>query len=140
MTYISADLRRLVIQRADNCCEYCLLNQADIGFTFHIDHAIAEKHGGETVADNLCLSCPHCNSFKGSDLASLDPVTRQVTALYNPRQQTWSAHFRLDGARIEALTPEGRVTVALLRMNHAERITEREALIQLGHYPCQGQV
>lgn len=117
MTYINSDLKRLVIERAGNCCEYCLLNKADFGISFHIEHIIAEKHQGQSSENNLCLSCPDCNKNKGSDICSLDPLNNQLIALFNPRKQTWSAHFRLEGVTIEPLTPEGRVTVFLLKLN-----------------------
>ena len=71
-SYISAQLRREIIDRAGNCCEYCRISQEDQLFAFEIDHIIAEKHGGPTVTGNLCLSCPECNAFKGSDIASID--------------------------------------------------------------------
>ena len=69
--YISAALRREVIERAGGCCEYCLSDTTDRAVDFAIDHVIAEKHGGPTQSDNLCLSCYWCNSFKGSDLSSV---------------------------------------------------------------------
>ena len=47
MTYISDALRRLVIERAQHCCEYCLLSDEDSFLPFEIDHIIAEKHGGQ---------------------------------------------------------------------------------------------
>lgn len=37
-TYISAALRREVIERAGSCCEYCRLAQEDVFFSFQIDH------------------------------------------------------------------------------------------------------
>ena len=79
MTYISVELRRLVVERAGNCCEYCLISQEDKHFSFHVDHAIAEKHGGATDSNNLCLSCPRCNTAKGSDIGSVDPETGDLT-------------------------------------------------------------
>jgi hypothetical protein len=138
MTYVPLELRRLVILRASNCCEYCQLTQADSGFTFHVEHVIAEKHGGETIAENLCLSCPECNKFKGSDVASYDRATGAavLVPLFNPRNQLWDEHFQLNGAIIEPLTPEGRVTITLLQMNRPEAIAEREIFIRLGTYPC----
>ena len=136
MTYINVALRRLVTERAGYCCEYCLLAQADNFLPFEIDHIISEKHDGETTSDNLCLSCPSCNAFKGSDIGSLDRQTEQFTPLFNPRTQDWLDHFQLDGAVIVPQTAEGRVTVFLLRMNRAEQIIEREALLELGRYPC----
>jgi HNH endonuclease len=52
-TYISASLRRLVEERENLKCEYCVLS-ANLSFYHHeIDHVIAEKHQGKTVADNV---------------------------------------------------------------------------------------
>ena len=136
-TYIPAALRRQIIERAHNCCEYCRMGEADRPIDFAIDHVIAEKHGGETGVHNLCLSCYWCNSYKGSDLSSVDwTADGQIVPLFNPRQQVWDDHFKLDGARIQPLTATGRVTVFLLRLNAAERLDERELLIALGNYPC----
>ena len=72
MTYVSAELRRQVIEAASNCCEYCRLSQDDYPFSFHMEHVISEKHGGETTFENLALSCPTCNLFKGSGIAGAD--------------------------------------------------------------------
>jgi len=101
---------------------------------FEVEHIIAEKHGGTTTADNLALACPYCNRFKGTDLGSLDPETGQLIPFFNPRTQRWVEHFRLDGAQIISLTPEGRVPVATFRLNHPDRILERQRLIQAGKY------
>ena len=136
MSYISAELRRQVVARAGNCCEYCRLGQEDSTFSFQVDHIIAEKHEGETFLENLSLSCPNCNHCKGSDIASIDRQTGHLTPLYNPRLQQWSEHFRFEEASIEPLTAEGRVTIRLLRLNRTEQLEERNALIALGRYPC----
>lgn len=136
-TYINAGLRREVIERAGNCCEYCLTNTEDRAIDFAIDHVIAEKHGGATKSENLCLSCYWCNSYKGSDLSSVDWESDEaIVLLFNPRKQVWAEHFQLDGFHIRPLTATGRVTVALLQLNATERIKERDLLIQLGTYPC----
>ena len=138
MTYIPTRLRTFIIERSGDCCEYCLLSSDDGGFTFHIEHIKAEKHGGETTEDNLCYSCPHCNRYKGSDIASDDPKTGELTRLYNPRNQNWDEHFEVDNdtGYIIGTTPEGRVTVFLLQMNSAEQLDLRAILIQLKRYPC----
>jgi len=138
VTRIKAELRRQVIDRAGGCCEYCRIKQSERSIDFAIDHVIAEKHRGPTNADNLCLSCYRCNGYKGSDISSVDwDHTGELTWLYNPRRQQWSEHFYLNGGVIEPLTAAGRVTAALLRFNDTKRIQEREALIELGLYPCQ---
>lgn len=136
--YIPTVLRREVIERANGCCEYCLANTKDRVIDFAIDHIIAEKHNGSTQSDNLCLSCYWCNSYKGSDLSSVDwDEDEAIVPLFNPRRQNWHTHFQLDGLRIVPLTATGRVTVFLLQMNVAERIKERRLLVQLGIYPCK---
>jgi 5-methylcytosine-specific restriction endonuclease McrA len=131
-THIPAALRRLVRERAGERCEYCLIPEAMTLFTHAIDHVIAEKHGGPTTAENLALSCAICNGFKGSDLASVDSQTDAIVPLFHPRRDRWTDHFRLEGSRIEPLTPAGRVTVRLLRFNDADRVEERESLIAAG--------
>jgi hypothetical protein len=136
MTYVSAALRNAVIARAGGCCEYCLDSQTINPFSFHIEHIVSEKHGGATDLDNLCLSCPDCNAFKGSDIGSLDPLTGLLTPLYHPRKQKWTEHFRLTNTLIEPLTAEGRVTVFLLQMNNPNKSAERETMIKLDLYPC----
>jgi hypothetical protein len=100
--------------------------------THAIDHIVAEKHGGPTVASNLALSCAICNGRKGSDLASVDPDTGIIIPLFHPRRDRWADHFRLVSGRIDPLTPTGRVTVRLLQLNHPERVEERELLIAIG--------
>jgi hypothetical protein len=139
-SYIGAQLRREIIERAETCCEYCRISQKDQLFAFEIDHIIGEKHGGPTVSDNLCLSCPDCNAFKGSDIAPVDSENdEQLTALFNPRRQIWNEHFDLDVAtrRIEPITPEGRVTAFLLRLNDPERMMDRALLMAIDRYPCR---
>jgi hypothetical protein len=112
-----------------------LLPQELAASTPQVDHVIAAKHGGQTVIENLALSCMVCNRRKGSDLSSLDPVTGTLVPLLNPRTQLWSTHFRLKGARILGVTIEGRTIVAFLRLNAAERLMERTAFLRAGRYP-----
>lgn len=135
MTYIAEALRRLVIERAQGRCEYCLLHERDSLYTHEVDHVIPEKHRGLTVADNLCLSCMDCNRHKGSDFASFDPETEDIAMLYNPRREKWDKHFQLVGARIVPLSATGRVTVFVLKLNDEMRIRTRRALIAAQKYP-----
>ncbi len=128
ITYIPAAVRRLVVQRAGNRCEYCLL-PADLAFFPHeVDHVIAEKHGGQTEAGNLAFACWRCNRHKGSDLGSFDPQTQNFSLLFNPRRHVWTEHFVLQREQVAGLTPEGRTTVSLLRLNSDERLSERRSL------------
>ena len=128
MTYVPAALRRQVVERARNRCEYCLLPAEVAFFPHEVDHVIAEKHGGVTDAGNLAFACWRCNRHKGSDLTSFDPQTRILTPLFNPRTQAWAEHFAYEGERLIGLTPEARTTVELLRLNSEERLIERGSL------------
>jgi len=42
MSHVPARLRRLVVRRAANRCEYCQLAQVGQEATFHVDHIIPE--------------------------------------------------------------------------------------------------
>lgn len=130
--YVPLSLRRLVYARAKGCCEYCLIPEAATFATHEVDHIIAKKHGGLTEAENLALSCTLCNQHKGSDLASIDSETGKIAPLYHPRQNSWHENFELVNGDIIPLTPVGRVTVCLLRLNRTERVEERRILIKAG--------
>ena len=131
-TYIAVALRQLVYDRAEHCCEYCLIPEIAVLFGHQVDHIIAEKHGGLTDADNLALACIVCNKYKGSDIASIDLETNEVIRLYHPRRDIWHEHFVLSDAKILPLSAIGRVTSNLLQLNRAERIAERKLLIAAG--------
>ena len=133
--HISPSLRLLVVERAHEYCEYCLLHQDDSPDTHHIDHVIAVKHGGQTVSENLAYACAECNLYKGTDFATIDPATGAIVPLFNPRTQAWHEHFEFNGAWITGLTVMGRVTIELLHLNGDARLLERETLIADGHYP-----
>ncbi len=132
---VPAPLRAFVRQRAASRCEYCLLHEEDALFPHQPDHIIAVKHRGETREENLAWACFLCNQLKGSDIASIDLETGRVVRLFNPRQDRWAEHFKLDGPLIVPLTPEGRVTEYLLALNHPEGLELREVLIPAGRYP-----
>jgi len=71
---IPAAIRRIVVQRAGNRCEYCRLSQAGQEAVFHIDHILPESEGGMTELDNLALACVSCSLRKGARRAAVDMV------------------------------------------------------------------
>ena len=133
--WIPAALRALVRRKAVCVCEYCRVHEDDVLAPHEPDHIIAEQHGGQTTADNLAFSCYHCNRLKGTNIASVDPASGQSVFLFHPRRDSWSEHFKLEGARIVPLTPVGRATVALLKFNTAERLEFRATLVAAGRFP-----
>ncbi len=132
-TYVPAALRRLIVERAGGRCEYCRV-PTDVVFLPHeVDHVVAEKHGGPTDSENLALSCVVCNKRKGSDVASVDPETGEIVALYHPRRANWEEHFRLhEDGRIIGRTATGRTTVRFLLLNARRRTEERRSLLMTG--------
>lgn len=134
---ITAYQRQVVRERAGECCEYCRLPQSGGTITFHIDHVIPLKHDGLDELDNLCLACYQCNGYKGADISGFDPDTGTLTRLYDPRHHVWDDHFQLNpDATIDGRTPEGRVTVRVMRLNEKRRVERRQLLIDVGLYPC----
>ncbi|CAN5208886.1 hypothetical protein BH20ACI1_BH20ACI1_11070 [soil metagenome] len=129
--HITKSLRQKVTLRAAECCEYCLVHQDDRPENHQIDHITALKHDGTTDSGNLALACVVYNKFKGSDLTSIDPLERIIVPLFNPRTQIWSEHFELENVRIVGLTPVGRATAELLKLNDADRLIERQELWSL---------
>ena len=119
---IGPEIRAAVRERARDCCEYCTLPQeAEPFFRFHIEHITARQHGGGDTLENLALACYHCNARKGTNLTAIDPATTAVVLLFHPRREMWGAHFATNGNLIEGISPSGRATVVLLRMNAPDR-------------------
>ena len=122
---MQASLERLVWERAGDRCEYCLIPQSADELPCHIDHIIAQQHGGDTVASNLALACYACNLHKGPNLTGRDPRTRQIVRLFHPRRNRWSRHFQIEGPAIVGRTAIGRATVATLAINAQHRVALR---------------
>ena len=131
---ISDALRRLVTERADHLCEYCLVHEADVYHGCEVDHVISVKHGGITAPENLAYACFHCNRRKGTDLGSLNLRTGTLVRFFDPRSDAWARHFCLNEARIDPLTEIGDVTSRMLEFNHPERLAFRRLLMEVGRY------
>ena len=99
---------------------------------FQVDHIIAHKHGGTTILENLALACYFCNSYNGPNIAGLDPESKKLTRLFNPRRDTWANHFRWNGAMLGAHTAIGRTTIQVLRMNDDDALAIRASLFEEG--------
>jgi hypothetical protein len=129
------ELVRLVWERARERCEYCQMPQAFSILPFEIDHIIAVKHHGKTIASNLALTCAYDNDFKGPNIAGIDPLTGRLVRLFHPRRHNWHYHFRWDGPILVGRTAMGRTTIDVLNINLALRVAQREALIEAELFP-----
>lgn len=132
-------LRRQVIQRASNYCEYCGLSQAGQEAAFHVDHIVPVTAHGATNLANLALACVSCSLRKGSRRKAVDPRTNDTVDLFHPRRKVWRLHFRWDGnGRMVGLTATGRATVAALSMNRSLAVAIRREEIIRGREAARG--
>ncbi len=136
MRYLSEKTRSQVINRALNCCEYCLIPELFSAATFHVDHIRSLKHGGKNILDNLAYACPHCNQNKGTDIATfLWEDSDLIIRLFNPRKDLWLEHFEVNRGQLLGISDIGIATTRLLDFNQPERMILRNELLILGLYP-----
>ena len=132
---VSSDLRELAQRRAHGACEYCRVPPSASILPHQVDHIIARKHYGPTTAENLALACFFCNSYKGPNIAGLDPESGRLTRLFHPRKDRWARHFAWDGPLLIGRTRTGRATITVLGINRDEFVSFREAMIREGTFP-----
>jgi hypothetical protein len=125
-------LREQVANRANRRCEHCRLPERCSALAFEVEHIIAQKHGGQTLLENLAYACRYCNAYKGSNIAGIGPSNGEVVPLFHPRRADWGDHFRWDGPELTGLTVSGRATIEVLRINHPEMIALRSSLLAEG--------
>lgn len=137
MPKIPQSIRRTVAIRACGYCEYCRCPEQYATQSFTVEHIKPKHAGGETVVENLALSCYGCNSHKHSKIKGLDLETRKKIALYNPRLQVWSDHFEWsdDFTQIIGKTPCGRATVDALHLNRFGVVNLRHLLRDANLHP-----
>jgi HNH endonuclease len=128
--HVPLSMQRAVIQRAKGYCEYCQLPVAFSPASFNFEHIIPLIKHGLTILLNLAFSCGGCNSYKKDKTEALDPLTRQLMPLFNPRTDIWSDHFEWsdDDLQIIGTTPMGRATVQLLKVNREGNVNLRRLL------------
>lgn len=135
--YISVELHRQVRSRFANCCAYCRTAESLTVTTFEFEHIIPLSKGGETIFENLCLACPSCNRYKAVRQTATDPITKEEVGLFHPQKQSWADHFEWNEEAIEitGLTPTGRVTVVVLKMNRPQVLRVRRMWVKMGEHP-----
>ena len=136
-TYIPKALRQRVTEQARRRCGYCLSQELITGQLLEVDHILPEARGGPTREEILWLICSKCNQHKGDAIAAPDPLTGERVPLFHPRKQAWSDHFAWSpkGDRIIGLTPVGRATVSLVKLNRVELVNARQLWVMAGWHP-----
>lgn len=134
---VTAEQRRIVAERANNCCEYCYSQSKFATESFSVEHIIPRSLGGQNDLENLALACQGCNGHKYVKIRGYDSVSREPVPLYHPRTQKWNKHFRWndDFTLIIGMTPTGRVTVRNLKLNREGLVNLRRVLYAAGKHP-----
>jgi hypothetical protein len=103
-----------------------------------IEHITPLVAGGTNSEDNLCLACSPCNSYKGVQIAVVDPLTWQTVPLFHPRRQVWTEHFgwTKNAIILVGRTACGRATIAALRMNRPHLVRARGYWKDAGWHPA----
>jgi len=84
-------IRNEVRKRAVNRCEYCRLRQQDEEENpFHVEHVIAQQHGGTHDLNNLALACSWCNAIKGPNLWSFKHFCVMRSDEKSAKEQGWT--------------------------------------------------
>ena len=109
---IDKTTRQLVRERAKYLCEYCHSPEEASAALFEIDHILPKSLSGSDLITNLALACQRCNSYRYNFITGIDPETKEIKPLFNPRNSTWAEHFiwTKDCLKIIAITAIGRAT------------------------------
>lgn len=137
MPKIPISLQRIVVDRAKGYCEYCQLPAAFSASSFNFEHIIPIIKEGLSTLLNLAYSCGGCNAHKKDKIEAIDPLTRQLAPIFNPRINKWSEHFQWneDDLYIIGITPVGRATVNRLKVNRDGNVNLRRLLILANLHP-----
>lgn len=129
--------RREIEKRAGYLCEYCLSRQDHSPQSFSIEHILPKVKKGTDEIENLALACQTCNNFKYIKTEAIDPLTGLNVSLYNPRKDVWEEHFSWssDFTEIIGLSPTGRATIEILKLNRKGVRNLRSALYFVGKHP-----
>ncbi len=134
---VTAEQRRIVAERANNCCEYCFSQSEFATESFSVEHIIPRFLGGKTDLKNLALACQGCNGHKHVRIRGYDSASGRDVPLYHPRTQKWNEHFRWndDFTLVIGLSPTGRATLENLKLNREGVVNLRRVLYTVGKHP-----
>jgi HNH endonuclease len=116
-----------VARRAGHRYEYCRAPEAVFNLPFEVEHIVPASRMGSNEAWNRGLACRSCNLYKSDRVQAIDEATGEAVALFHPRRDIWEEHFRFEreSGILSGLTPCGRVTIALLRLNQPAHVVAR---------------
>lgn len=119
---VTLEIRQLVRERAQRCCEFCGVSENDTAGLLTIDHFQPVSKGGSDQLNNLLYCCMRCNLYK----QDYWPQYPDDLPLWNPRTEPASNHFiSLDDGNLYPLTSIGDFTIKLLHLNRPQLIAYR---------------
>ena len=136
-TYIPIAIQRAVLELSRDYCEYCVVPSNFSTDYFHYEHIIALALNAPTELGNIARSCGICNNNKRDKIEHIDPLTQEIVRLFHPRQDVWTDHFQRsnDDLYIVGITPIGRATIDLLKLNRTNALNLRKLLKLGGLHP-----
>jgi hypothetical protein len=134
---ISQKTKRMVAERAHDCCEYCLSQARFSPQPFSVEHITPRQVQGSNEMTNLAFSCQGCNNLKYTKTEAIDPLSAAMVPLYHPRQHSWNDHFAWEDGYVFILgiSAIGRATIALLQLNRPHVINLRKVLTAMNEHP-----
>jgi len=134
---VSSSVREQVEKRARHRCEYCQTIMESSTERFEMEHVIPQSKGGQSLLENLALSCRGCNGFKHNKMEGIDSLTNCIVPLFNPRKDVWKEHFTWDinPLFLIGLTSTGRATIEILKLNRPQLIGVRKLLEKINLHP-----
>ena len=135
--YIPVAIQRAILELSKGYCEYCVSPYNFSTDFFHYEHIIPLSLNGKTELENLARSCGICNNNKSDKIKHTDPLTKQIVRLYHPRQDVWADHFQWsdDNLHLVGITPIGRATIELLKLNRINAVHLRKLLKMADLHP-----
>jgi hypothetical protein len=134
---MKVSVRKIVCERALDCCEYCQMQATLSHDPFSAEHIVPIAKGGLDDLENLAWSCLGCNLFKAVATHVFDLLTGDLVPLYNPRTNNWSEHFiwTENFSQIIGITSTGRASVTRLKLNRTGLVNLRKILVAADKHP-----
>lgn len=109
-------LKNALANQSHKKCSFCECELGVESKYFEVEHfACKTKYPNEVMAwGNLLSACRRCNGKKGKHDVRLEPIVNPYSDL--PRD-----HIRIQSYRMQAITPQGDLTIAVLGLNDPTR-------------------
>lgn len=127
-------VRRYYHKIQNQKCAYCRMDVSLATGFYHIEHIIPKSIHPEWMYEpsNLCLSCPNCNTSKGTQEvladANIEKLPHHSTdyLIVHPHIDNYFEHIEIvDGLLYKGLTTKGKKTIEICNLTRIELLAER---------------